>query len=145
MPILNYTTSKSAETTLAEIQKILVKHGCRKISVDYDQSGNPANLTFTSLFNGQIVFYSLPCNFDKVHRVLIKQVKDNRYNSKDQAIKTGWRILKDWIEAQMAIVETEMVDIQEVFLPYMVTRGGERLFDYIKSLDSNSSPLLINS
>lgn len=141
MPILNYTTHKDASTSISEIQKILVKHGCRKISVDYDVNGLASNLTFTGIFNNQAVFYSLPCNFDKVHKVLLKQTKDRRYNTKEQAIRTGWRILKDWIEAQMAIVETEMVDISEVFLPYMVTRGGERLYDYIKALPENSSPI----
>lgn len=141
MPILNYTTIKSADASLTEIQKILAKHGCRKITVDYDDKSNPCNLTFYSVFNGLNVYYSLPCKFEAVHKVLQKQVKDNRYNTKEQSIRTGWRILKDWIEAQMAIVETEMVDIQEVFLPYMITRGGERLYDYVKSLDNNNSPL----
>ena len=145
MAILNYTTSKSADSTIAEIQKILIKHGCRKISIDYDEDGNASNLTFTGVFKGQSVFYSLPCNFDKVHAILLKQTNDKRYNTKEQSIRTGWRILKDWIEAQMAIVETEMVELSEVFLPYMITRGGERLFDYVKDLDQNNSPLLLTN
>lgn len=141
MPILNYTTTKSADATLAEIQKILVKHGCRKITVDYDQDGNPSNLTFMSVFNQQSIYYSLPCNFDKIHRVLIKQAVRREHKTKEQAIRTGWRIIKDWIEAQMAFVETEMVDLAEVFMPYIITRGGERMYDYIKSLDQSSTPL----
>ena len=34
-----------------------------------------------------------------------------------------WRILKDWVEAQMALLETGMVTMDESFLPYMVSGG----------------------
>lgn len=142
MPILNYTSKASAETSLAEITKILVNNGFDKISVDYVNK-IPNNLTFMGVFNGQTALYSLPCRFDAVLVVMTKQRVPNSFLNKEQAIRTGWRILKDWVEAQMAIVETEMVDISEVFLPYMVTRGGDRLYDYIKSLDSNESPLML--
>lgn len=147
MPLLNYTTSISADTSLSEIQKILVKHGCRKITVDYDDQSNPCNLTFCSIFNGGIAYYSLPCRFEAVHKVIQKNNASSSrpwMKTKEQAIKVGWRILKDWVEAQMAIVETEMVDVSEVFMPYMITRGGDLLYDYIKSLPESNSPLQLN-
>lgn len=140
MAILNYTSKVSAEKSLEEITKILINQGCDKISVDYVNKA-PANLTFTGIFNGQQALYSLPCRFDAILMVMTRQRVPNSFLNQEQAIRTGWRILKDWVEAQMAIVQTEMVDISEVFLPYMVTRGGDRLYDYIKSLDSNESPL----
>lgn len=143
MAILNYTTQKSADDTLAEIQKILVKHGARKISVDYNSDGLPANLTFTTPFKDQMMFFSLPCRFEKVHKVIMNQTNRSEYRTKEQAIRTGWRILKDWIEAQMAIIETEAVDFNEAFLPYGVTKTGERLYDYLKNLENNN-PLMLN-
>ena len=36
---------------------------------------------------------------------------------RQQAIRTSWRILKDWVEAQMALLETGMVTMDEIFLP----------------------------
>jgi hypothetical protein len=133
MGILNYTTKIEASVTLSEIQQNLVTHGARKISVDYDDKGMPANLTFTCEWKGQSAFFSLPCRFEQVHKVLLKQTNDSRYNSKDQALRVSWRILKTWIEAQMAILETEMVELPEIFLPYGVTKSGERLYDVIKN------------
>ena len=29
--------------------------------------------------------------------------------------------MKDWVEGKMAQIETEMVTVEEVFLPYMLT------------------------
>lgn len=140
MPILNYSTTISAEKTCAEIQKTLVKHGASKISFDYE-SGLPVNLTFVCQFKGDMAFFSLPCRFEGVLKVLIAQSVDKRFKTKEHALRVGWRILKGWIDAQMAIVEAEIAEMAEVFMPYGVTRNGERLYDYIKSLEANNSPL----
>lgn len=41
----------------------------------------------------------------------------------------AWRIVKDWVEAQMAILESEMVQMEEIFLPYMVSASGQTFFE----------------
>jgi hypothetical protein len=47
----------------------------------------------------------------------------------------AWRIIKDWVEAQMAILESQMVQMEEIFLPYMVNRQGQTFFEaYQKKL-----------
>jgi hypothetical protein len=33
----------------------------------------------------------------------------------------SWRLINDWVEAQMTIVETTMVQLEQVFLPYVIT------------------------
>ena len=35
----------------------------------------------------------------------------------------AWRILKDWVEAQMALLDIEMVKFEEIFLPYIEVQG----------------------
>ncbi len=48
----------------------------------------------------------------------------------EQAGRVAWRIIKDWVDAQMAIVETEMVTIEQVFLPYMLMKdSGYTLYE----------------
>ena len=47
---------------------------------------------------------------------------------KQQAIWTAWRIIKDWIEAQLALVE---VTVPQVFLPYAVLRDGRALTEHV--------------
>ena len=69
--------------------------------------------------------FRLPANVDAVWSVLQRQkVKCDRA----QAERVAWRIIKDWVAAQMAILETEMVQMDEIFLPYMINDSGQTLF-----------------
>ena len=43
--------------------------------------------------------------------------------------RTPWKNSHDWIAAQMALVETSMVKLEGVFLPYIQDRDGRTLFD----------------
>ena len=44
----------------------------------------------------------------------------------------AWRIVKDWAEAQMALLETQMVSTQDVFLPYAVMQDGSTLAERVR-------------
>lgn len=126
MPLLNYTTKVDVYTTLGAIQGQLVKHGARKIMQDYDNHGRIAALTFLIDTPAGMRGIRLPANVDKVHTVLQRQkVKCDR----EQAERVAWRIVKDWVEAQMAILESEMVQMDEIFLPYMVNNDGQTFFE----------------
>ena len=126
MPILNYTTKVDVYTTLGQIQGMLVKHGAKKIMQDYDDAGHIAALVFCIITPAGVRGIRLPANVDAVHTVLAKQkVKCDR----EQAERVAWRIVKDWVEAQMAILESEMVQMDQIFLPYMVNNRGETLFE----------------
>ena len=50
-----------------------------------------------------------------------------------QAVRTAWRIVKDWVEAQMALVKTQMATTQEVFLPYAVMKDGRTLSQHVET------------
>jgi hypothetical protein len=51
--------------------------------------------------------------------------------TEDHARNVAWRVVKDWVEAQLAIIETRMVTTAQVFLPYAVTANGQTLYEYI--------------
>lgn len=133
MAILNYTTKIDSIKTIGEIQKTLVDHGAKKIVCDYDDDGVPTAVTFILMVHDQLVAYSLPANYSGVFRAMSKNKKVAKsLCTKEQAIRVSWRIVKDWIEAQMAIVEAEVAAMPEVFLPYMVTKNGNTLFREIE-------------
>lgn len=46
----------------------------------------------------------------------------------EQAKRTGWRNIRDWVLAQMAIIEAGMVSMDEVFMPYMTDGRGNTLY-----------------
>ena len=125
MPLLNYTTKVDIYTTLGAIQGQLVKHGAKKIVQDYDDQGRIVSLSFLIETPAGVRGIRLPANVDAVHTVLARQkVKCDR----EQAERVAWRIVKDWVEAQMAILESEMVQMDEIFLPYMVNDKGQTFF-----------------
>ena len=58
---------------------------------------------------------------------------ETRYKTPEQAKRVAWRIVKDWVEAQLAIIETQMVKPEQVFLPYAITQTGETLYETVIS------------
>lgn len=125
MPIMNYTTKVDVFATLGEIHGQLVKHGAKKIMQDYDNDGHITALSFLIDTPNGPRGVKLPANVGAVRNVLTKQkVKCDR----DQAERVAWRIVKDWVAAQMAILESEMVQMDEIFLPYMLNDNGQTLF-----------------
>lgn len=126
MPILNYTTKISVQKTVGEIHEILAKHGAKKVIFDYDEQGEILALLFSIETPVGIQGIRLPSNAQKVYTVLQRQkVKCDI----EQAERVAWRIVKDWVEAQMAILESEMVEMDEIFLPYMVDQRGRTFFE----------------
>lgn len=133
MAILNYTTSIACEKTIMEIQKCLVKHGAEKIVTDYTNK-IPTAVTFCLMLNGNLAAFSLPANYSGVLKSMKSDSKvPRKLLTDEQALKVSWRIIKNWVEAQMAIVEAQLADVAEVFLPYAITKSGTTLYKEIKS------------
>lgn len=129
MPIKNYTTTVDTFQSLGEIQGALAKHGASKIMVDYD-NGKPIGVTFGIETPCGLRGFMLPANIQGVKTVFAKQkVKANE----EQAERTAWRNIRDWILAQMAIVEAGQVQMDEVFLPYLVDGRGRTLYSVYQS------------
>lgn len=107
-----------------EVQSILVKHGAKKVIIDYEDQ-KPTQVLFCIELNNELIPFCLPCNYRGVLKAMQKDKKvPKKLLTEEQAIKVSWRIIKNWIEAQMAIVEAELADLAEVFLPYAMTNGG---------------------
>ena len=120
----------NAQKTVTEVMGLLVAKGADEISIVYDDDRQPAGLKWTvqSPRLGRAAF-ALPCNIDAVFVKLTEQrvMVTSPESRRQQAIRTSWRILKDWVEAQMALLETGMVTMDEIFLPYMLS-GGQTFY-----------------
>ena len=115
----NYTTKVPAEQTAAEVTGILVRHGARQISQEYDEAQNVVGLSWLARTPYGDIPFRLPVNAERCFRVMVKQrLVRNDAEGMAQARMTAWRITKDWIAAQMALIQTEMADLAEVLLPY---------------------------
>jgi hypothetical protein len=143
MPIMNYTTKVEPEQTAAEIQRILVKHGVRRVLLEYSPgSRDPVGLSFTVETSFGERPFALPVNVDGVERILAKGMVipdprsrtgvKMRANLRKQSERVAWRILKDWIKAQLAIVEMGLMNIDEVMLPYLCLKGNKTVYQHMR-------------
>ena len=136
MALKNYTTTISVEKTIGEIQALLAKAGASRIMTEYDDTGNIVALSFQLKLGEDFIAFNLPADWRPVEKVLLAQRVVPAYRSEEQARRTAWRITKDWIDAQLAIIETKMVTTAQVFLPYAVTPSGETLYQHIAQNNS---------
>ncbi len=129
MAILNYTTTIAADKTAGEIQAKLAKAKASAVLCEYDAHGVITHISFRIETMHGLMAFRLPANIDGVLRAMQKDSKVPRSSrTREQAARVAWRIVKDWVEAQLAIIEAEMATLPEVFLPYAQTGTGETVY-----------------
>jgi hypothetical protein len=132
MPLLNYSTQIAPEKTVAEIQAKLARAGAFQILQEYSRTTRDlVGLSFRIETQFGNLAFELPANIDAVESILKKQKvrsKDNRA----QATRVAWRILLRWVEAQLALIETGMVSVEQVFLPFAQNAEGVTLYETLR-------------
>ena len=141
MPLKNYTTQVPAMKSIGQIQGNLVAHGARAIMINYGPDKEPESMSFIVVSPQGEIPFRLPAKVAAV-TTLLSSMGDPNYRKYDQvyqrqraekiqkqSARVAWRIIKDWIDAQLAIIETEMVTLEQVFLPYMQVKDGQTLYE----------------
>ena len=131
--LLNYSTAIEASKTVSEIQEILGRHGAKAILINYKE-GFIESLSFQISTPTNDIGFRLPVDPDAILKTLKRQkdmgkLKHSITLNRPHAIRVAWRILKDWVESQMAILETEMVKMEQIFLPYMIVKEDKTLYE----------------
>lgn len=141
MPILNYTTDVPAERTIAQVIGLLARKGAQSITQDFFDDGRVKAVRFLLKVGGIPTCFSLPVNIDGVAGVLMTE-KPYSYRAshitrdqwiakqREAAERISWRILKDWIEAQMALIESGQAEVGQVFMPYAQQRDGRTMYEF---------------
>jgi hypothetical protein len=112
---------------------MLGKHGALAIMTNYE-GGIITALSFQIAVGEQKIGFRLPCDWRPVLEILKRDAKVPRsLHTQEQAVRVAWRIVKDWVEAQMALIDTHMATTQEVFLPYAVMRDGKTLAERVQT------------
>ncbi len=133
--ILNYTTDVEARRTASEILAILVDAGAQGVSLEFDKDKQPVAIVFSVEVNGRLAAFRLPSAWRGVHKILVNNTRiERKQRTEEQARRVAWRIVKDWIEAQLAIVQAQVAKMAEVFLPYMLDpRTNQSLYEEFES------------
>ena len=79
----------------------------------------------------QPISYRLPANPEGV-LLTLKRDAEPRYRNMEQAKRVAWRIVRHWIDAQLAMVESENAKAEEIFLPYMLSADGTTFWECIQ-------------
>lgn len=141
MPLLNYTTQIPAEKTVSEISGILARAGTGAIMTNFNAKGVTIGVKFRIQTEFGVASFALPCDIGAVLKILSEQSRagkvPRRLVGEEQAARVGWRIIKDWIEAQLALVATRMVTLNQVFLPYAITANGDTVYERYVSAGFN--------
>jgi hypothetical protein len=136
MALKNYTSE--GRGTFEKIQKVLASHGANKIMYDYGPDGQLTAITFGLEINGQTMGFRLPALTENVVQIMYGgedrwgRQKKITQAQRDQAYKTAWANIRDWIDAQMALIDTRQVKLEQVFLPYLIVKDNETLFEQLE-------------
>jgi len=130
MPTLNYTTSVPVSRTTAEMQALLGKSGADAVAIMYE-GGKPVGMSFSLATPSGQRSFNLPVDVGAVQKLLSSQRRENKRvdDRPEQAERVAWRIVKDWLASQLALIDAQMATLDEVMLPYLVTAPHRTLRD----------------
>jgi hypothetical protein len=130
---LNYTTSVEADKTAMECISILRKYGAKQIGLTFGDDQVPDGLSFTIVTRWGLRAFDLPVDTDNAYLVLKRYARDGKIRNSSatpaQAVRTGWRVLKDWLESQLAIIESGVMSAERVLSSYMLVDHGKTMLD----------------
>lgn len=131
MPLKNYTTQVPANRSIQEIQDALVKNGASGVLLEYERgTGRIAALKFKLIMGDKDLAFQLPVEWRSFQKVLQSQ-GIRRSDDEDYVYRVAWRCIRDWVLAQLALYETQMADIVQVFLPYAMPDGVSTLYQRV--------------
>lgn len=136
----NYTSTVDAETSIFRIERLLVRFGARGISKEC-AGGEVTGVSFSIHVvdaEGDLNV-KLPANIEAVATVLAVGKKRGRNQTQEQfkkkileqARRTAWKLVQEWIEIQLSLVQMRQAEAAQVFLPY-IWNGRETLYQGIK-------------
>jgi hypothetical protein len=142
--IKNRTSVVTVSKSITKIEDCLVAHGAKDILKTY-VDGRPNGLAFIINIGESSVPFKIPSRVDRIVSKMTEKRKRLRKGSIDkitqQAERTAWKILSDWVEIQMTIVDLDQAEIMEVFMPYIYDRSKEQTF-FDKAKQNNFSMML---
>lgn len=122
MKLKNYTSTVSVERSISAIETLLVQAGASHVGRFYNDEKKLCGFLFQLPLNGIPATFKLPSNPDAVRKVMQAEVlKPHRGTMEriaEQAEKTAWRILHEWVHIQLTMIQMQQAEAIQVFLPY---------------------------
>lgn len=135
MPInlKNYTSEVPMATSMGKIERCLVQAGATDISKKYSNEVC-TSITFRMMVNQVPLFFQLPAKIDACFKTMWGSMTARGQQQADrkkwmaQAERTAWKIVSDWVEIQLSMIQLEQAEALQVFLPYVYDPIKEQTF-----------------
>lgn len=141
---LNYTTKIPASRTGGECLNLLAEAGAHAVSVTY-KDRQPVGLAFRLDTAGGRKDFVLPVDGVAMQAVIRKALRDSRPHvgraeldrmmTLEHAWNVAWRVIRDWLEAQLALIAAQMATLDQIMLPYLEVAQGETLYGRFVAMD----------
>ena len=143
--IRNYTSGTPVDRSVSFIEKKLVEAGARHIAKQYND-GTLCAIVFSLEHPGAKPFpIKLPANVEACEHILLARVRRPRKGTpqkvREQAERTAWKLLADWVDVQVAMIKLGQVEALEIFLPYMFNSfSGTTFYQELKASGFKALP-----
>jgi hypothetical protein len=135
-PTVNYTTKIDVTKTVGELQELLGEHGADAIAIRY-KDRRPVAVSFTLAVGGAPpAAYTLPIDVEAMRKTLTRQhragslkgISASTAEDPEHAARVAWRVIKDWLAAQLSLVAAGQAELGQVMLPYLHVDGEITLY-----------------
>jgi len=122
--------TSTSKNSFAAIQKTLVDHKAQRVTFVYDKanSGRIVGIEFEIEINGVLYPFKLPARIERVEKRMYGRMGNGlSISQREQAYRTTWANIRDWISSQCAMIDVhgktvfEAMSEQQFLLP-----SGER-------------------
>lgn len=137
---LPYENSTSGDKAFAEIQKILGRFGCDNYGIMQKTKDQVTLIQFdwrgrTVQVPGHWGGYATQWLREHPHTARMRSTQaEHRQKAMEIAQVAVCSILRDWVKAQVTMVECQMMTLEEVFMPHMLLPDGRRMVEAAQNL-----------
>lgn len=129
------TTGIDAIKTAGEIIALLVSVGATQINQQFENRELSGIRWVMKLPTGVDGLFEMPARVEPIYQILqrrrsVKFRGKSEQQDREQAKRVAWRQLLRWTQAQVALIETGMVDAAQPWTPYALI-NGRRLWEHI--------------
>jgi hypothetical protein len=126
-----HSTEVEVLKTCGDIHGYLVRMGANQIMTEYAK-GIPVGLCFTLSIDGKNVPFRLPARVEPVYKILhAGRMSAQAAADMAQAERVAWRQIYRWIQSQLALIETGMVEAAEILTPFRQISPTQTLYEAI--------------
>lgn len=99
------------------------------------------------MVNNNPIVFKLPSKVEQCFKMMWKQVsirsahkESVKTNTMEQAKRTAWKLLYEWVAIQVSMIQIQQVEMLEVFLPYAYDVRKEQT--YFEKMKENNFKML---